>query len=58
MRLILPPGDLVMMSRQLRNLKRLAEGTPAGARLPDQPLRGSVVPSPRRATEAGSCDGR
>ena len=28
MRLVLPPGDLVMMRRQLLNLKRLAETSP------------------------------
>lgn len=31
MRLILPPGDLVMMRRQLLNLAELAERTPASA---------------------------
>ena len=30
MRLILPPGDLFMMRRQLLNLKRLAESEAAG----------------------------
>ena len=29
MRLVLPPGDLVMMRRQLLNLKRLAEASPS-----------------------------
>lgn len=33
MRLVLPPGDLVMMRRQLLNLKELAEGTAAAGDL-------------------------
>lgn len=32
MRVLLPPGDLVMMRRQLLNLKRLAEGGGGSAR--------------------------
>jgi len=42
LRLLLPPGDLVMARRQLLNLKRLAERSPAahaGAAAPPGSIR-------------------